>query len=100
MWNNRERLMRERLMKVKRFVLAVDDDAAGKRLHDEIVRRLLASRCMMVRYPLGCKDANQVLKVDGKTAIMLGTNITLLAAKCFAVAPQNGPTLVSVCFFA
>jgi twinkle protein len=55
MWNNRERLMR-----VNRFILAVDDDAPGKRLHDEIVRRLLMSRCAMVRYPIGCKDADQV----------------------------------------
>jgi twinkle protein len=46
MWNNRERLQR-----IKRFVLAVDDDAPGKRLADELIRRLLASRCMTSSTP-------------------------------------------------
>jgi Toprim domain len=49
MWNNREHLLR-----IKRFVLAVDNDAPGKRLADELIRRLLASRCLMVKYPEGC----------------------------------------------
>jgi hypothetical protein len=34
----------ERLKRIRRFVLAVDDDAPGKRLADELIRRLLASR--------------------------------------------------------
>jgi hypothetical protein len=37
----------------------------GKRLADELIRRLLASRCMTVRYPIGCKDADQVLMPAG-----------------------------------
>jgi twinkle protein len=98
MWNNRERLMM-----VKRFVLAVDDDPPGKRLHDEIVRRLLASRCMMVRYPLGCKDANQLLMEHGKQAVLdLLNSAALLPINCFyslaklAVEMAGCPFVVSV----
>lgn len=60
LWNNRERLAR-----VKRFVLAVDNDAPGKRLAAELVRRLSAARCSFVVYPNGCKDLNDVLKRHG-----------------------------------
>jgi twinkle protein len=65
MWNNRERLAR-----VHRFVLAIDADAAGERLSDELVRRLLASRCAVPIYPLDCKDINDVLKAHGATAVL------------------------------
>jgi twinkle protein len=43
LWNNRERLKR-----IKRFVLAVDGDAPGQRLSAELVRRLSAARCSFV----------------------------------------------------
>lgn len=56
LWNNRERLKH-----IKRFVIAVDNDAPGQRLGAELVRRLSASRCMFVEYPAGCKDLNDVL---------------------------------------
>lgn len=55
LWNNRERLKR-----VKRFILAVDNDRPGQRLAAELVRRLSASRCLFVEYPEGCKDLNDV----------------------------------------
>jgi hypothetical protein len=64
MWNNRERLKR-----IRRFVLAVDDDAPGKRLADELIRRLLASRCLMVKYPEACK------KSPAGTATFCGADI-------------------------
>jgi Toprim domain len=64
MWNNRERLQR-----IRRFILAVDDDAPGKRLADELIRRLLASRCLMVKYPEGCK------KSPGGAATFYGADI-------------------------
>jgi Toprim domain len=64
MWNNRDRLKR-----IRRFVLAVDDDAPGKRLADELIRRLLASRCLMVKYPEGCK------KSPGGAATVYGADI-------------------------
>lgn len=60
LWNNRDRLKA-----VKRFVIAVDNDAPGQRLAAELVRRLSASRCMFVTYPEGCKDLNDVLMHHG-----------------------------------
>lgn len=63
MWHNRERLK-----KVKRFIIAVDNDTNGKYLADELVRRLGASRCSFVTYPDGCKDLNDVLMKHGVEA--------------------------------
>lgn len=60
---------RERLRPIKRFVLAVDNDAPGKRLAAELVRRLSASRCMFVTYPEGCKDLNDVLVKHGPETV-------------------------------
>jgi twinkle protein len=57
LFNNRERLKR-----VKRFILAVDDDAAGEQLRQELLRRLSPARCSFVQYPEECKDLNDVLK--------------------------------------
>lgn len=59
MWNNRDRLKR-----IKRFVIATDNDAPGQRLADELVRRLGAARCSFVTYPEGCKDLNDALRRD------------------------------------
>jgi twinkle protein len=56
---------RERLNKIKRFIIAVDNDRPGQRLAAELVRRLLPSRCMFVTYPDGCKDLNDVLMKHG-----------------------------------
>src|SRR5690606_22679991 len=42
-WHNRDRIKR-----IKRFILAVDNDGPGKRLAAELRRRLSASRCMFV----------------------------------------------------
>lgn len=55
LWHNRDRLKL-----IKRFVLAVDADAPGRRLAAELVRRLSPSRCSFVTYPAGCKDLNEV----------------------------------------
>jgi twinkle protein len=63
-WNNRDRLKR-----IKRFILAVDSDAPGQRLEAELVRRLFASRCMFVSYPDGCKDLNDVKMRHGAEAV-------------------------------
>lgn len=60
LWNNRDRLKH-----VKRFILAVDNDAPGKRLAAELVRRLSAGRCLFVTYPTDCKDLNDVLTKHG-----------------------------------
>lgn len=64
LWN-----AREKLKKIPRFILATDDDAAGHRLREELIRRFLASRCSFVEYPLDCKDLNDVLVRHGRAAV-------------------------------
>lgn len=63
LWANRDQLKR-----IRRFILAVDNDDPGKYLADELVRRLGASRCWFVTYPGGCKDINDVLMKKGLDA--------------------------------
>jgi twinkle protein len=55
----------ERLQKVERWVIAVDNDAPGQRLQDELVRRFGAEKCLIASWPDGCKDANDVLMQFG-----------------------------------
>lgn len=53
------------LSKVKKIVIAVDSDEAGKRLSAELVRRLDPVRCSFVSLPDDCKDMNEVLVQHG-----------------------------------
>lgn len=66
LWNNRDRLK-----KLTRFIIAVDNDEPGQRLAAELVRRLSAARCLFVVYPEGCKDLNDVLVKHGPDAVRL-----------------------------
>lgn len=50
---------------VEKFVLAVDNDLPGKRLEEELARRLGKDRCWKVEWPEGCKDANDTLLKHG-----------------------------------
>lgn len=50
---------------VKKFILAVDNDPPGVLLEDELARRLGRERCWRVKWPDGCKDANDVLVKHG-----------------------------------
>jgi twinkle protein len=75
-WNNRDRLK-----KVRRFILAVDSDRPGRRLAAELLRRLSASKCYFVEYPAGCKDLNDVLQQKGSEAVAAVLN----AAKPYPV---------------
>jgi len=59
----------ERFDQVKQFVLAVDNDEPGKKLEDELARRLGRDKCMRVTWPEGCKDANEVLMRHGAEAL-------------------------------
>lgn len=70
LWNNRERLK-----KVKRFIIAVDNDRPGRRLAAELVRRLSASRCLFVEYPEGCKDLNDVACQHGPEGVATVLNV-------------------------
>jgi twinkle protein len=63
MWHNRERLK-----KIRRFIIAVDNDTNGQHLAEELVRRLGAARCSFVTYSEGCKDLNDVLMKHGADA--------------------------------
>ena len=60
----------ERLGKVKKFILAVDNDAPGLKLEEELARRLGKERCWRVRWPKECKDANDVLRKEGIKPLM------------------------------
>lgn len=53
------------LDRVKKHVIGVDADAPGRRLEDELARRLGREKCWRVRWPKGCKDANEVLTKHG-----------------------------------
>jgi twinkle protein len=53
------------LGRVQHHVIAVDSDAAGKRLEAELCRRLGKENCSVVTWPDGCKDANDVLVTLG-----------------------------------
>jgi twinkle protein len=55
----------ERLQAVERWVIAVDNDAPGQFLQSELVRRFGAEKCLIVTWPEGCKDANDVLLNHG-----------------------------------
>lgn len=52
-----------------KIILAVDNDAPGTNLRNELARRLGYERCYQVKYPDGCKDANDVLRKYGKEAV-------------------------------
>jgi twinkle protein len=51
----------ERLKDVNKIIIAVDSDAAGRKLEAELIRRLEPERCWRVEWTDGCKDANDVL---------------------------------------
>jgi twinkle protein len=60
---------RERIEAVKEWIIAVDSDAPGQRLEDELARRLGREKCRRVKWPDGCKDANDVLTKRGAAAL-------------------------------
>lgn len=59
----------EKLQAVERWVIAVDNDAPGVRLQEELVRRFGAEKCLIATWPDGCKDANDVLMQHGPEAL-------------------------------
>lgn len=54
---------------VERIYLATDNDGPGLRLREELARRLDKRRCLIVTFPDGCKDANDVLMKHGAEAL-------------------------------
>lgn len=63
--NKFEFLDDERLDSVKQWILAVDADEPGRKLEDELSRRLGREKCMRILWPDDCKDANEVLLAYG-----------------------------------
>lgn len=57
------------LDKVALHIIAVDADAPGVRLKEELIRRLGRDKCHVVTWPHGCKDANEVLTRLGAAAV-------------------------------
>jgi twinkle protein len=55
----------DHLQTVKKFIIAVDADEPGQKLEAELIRRLGVEACYRVRWPEGCKDANEVLVRHG-----------------------------------
>lgn len=49
------------LNQVQKHIIAVDSDGPGQALEKELVRRLGAEKCWIVRWPDSKKDANEVL---------------------------------------
>ena len=51
-------------------VLACDNDGPGMLLTDELARRIGKEKCYLVKWPEGCKDANDVLVKYSKEKLM------------------------------
>lgn len=65
-YSNKFDFLNEKLIEdVKFHIIAVDNDAPGVRLQEELVRRLGREKCLVVVWPEGCKDANEVLLTHG-----------------------------------
>ncbi|WP_347491162.1 bifunctional DNA primase/helicase [Desulfoscipio sp. XC116] len=55
------------LDKFKRIIIWADNDVPGRKLERNLIQRLGAWRCSVVRH--SCKDANEVLLLHGKQAV-------------------------------
>tara|TARA_Y100000114_G_scaffold148925_1_gene162499 strand:+ start:1 stop:1368 length:1368 start_codon:yes stop_codon:yes gene_type:complete len=57
------------IKKLKRVVIATDNDDAGQAMAEEVARRLGKDKCWKIDFPDPCKDANDVLITFGKDAL-------------------------------
>jgi twinkle protein len=71
------------LRRFDKIILATDDDHKGHILRDELAIRLGRPRCWFVRYPKGCKDANEVLVKHGADALqdMIGSALPMVPSR-------------------
>lgn len=58
------------LNKAHTFIIAADEDPAGRYLLNDLVSLLGADRCKFVEYPFPCKDLNEVLDQYGQEAVV------------------------------
>jgi len=54
---------------LEKVIIATDQDEAGERLKNELVRRLGKDKCTFLKYPNDCKDLNDVLVKYGKEKV-------------------------------
>lgn len=54
----------------KRVYVALDDDEPGHACAEELARRVGKHKVYVVKYPEGCKDANDVLQLHGKEKLV------------------------------
>lgn len=66
------------LKKLKKIILACDDDEPGIALRNEFVRRFGADRCNFVDLK-GCNDPNQLLMEQGKVALYNTVDLSVAA---------------------
>ena len=64
----------EWLKQFTKFILAVDNDEPGKKLEEELSRRLGRDKCFQVQWPESCKDANDVLCKEGTSRLSQAIN--------------------------
>lgn len=67
--NKFEFLEEDKLESVTKFIIAVDSDEPGRKLEEEISRRLGREKCFKVTWPHDCKDANEVLIKHGREVL-------------------------------
>ena len=58
------------LHECREIILAVDSDGPGVNLLNDLALRLGRARCKWVRYPKGCKDLNDALRLFGPRGVV------------------------------
>lgn len=61
--------LEEGLSRVRRFVIATDNDAPGRALRNDLVRLFGLGRCAFIEWPDGIKDANEFILARGADAL-------------------------------
>lgn len=77
MTSNRYRFLWEsekELETVKKFVIATDGDGPGKIMAHDLARILGAERCLVVDYPEGTKDLNEIYQEFGYDGVVSAIN--------------------------
>lgn len=59
-----------KLAAISEIILATDSDGPGTNLMNDLAHRLGRARCKWVRYPKGCKDLNDALRLYGTRGVV------------------------------
>lgn len=62
------------LRDVREIVLATDSDEPGCNLRDDLIARFGKPRCKTIRYPKGCKDLGDALRLYGVKGVQAALN--------------------------